>query len=58
MVDKLLFGEIKKIYDIDYAHKDNLKIESITKDSYFMNLGQYFLMFRKGYCVDKVSINL
>jgi hypothetical protein len=35
-----------------------LKIESIAKDSYFMNLGQTILMFRKGYCVDKAFINL
>lgn len=56
--DKMVMGEVKKIYDIEIAYKDTLKVECITKDSYFMNLGQDILLFRKGYCVDKIFINL
>lgn len=56
--DKPIVGEVKKVYDIQEAFKNTLKIESISKDSYFMNLGQTILMFSKGYLVDRVYINI
>jgi hypothetical protein len=56
--DKLELREVKKIYEIEDEFRDSLKIESLTRESYFMNLGQSILMFSKGYCVDKVCINM
>jgi hypothetical protein len=54
--ERLAVGEIKKIYEVESRHREGMKIESISKDSYFMNLGQEILMFSKGYCVDRVKI--
>lgn len=35
-----------------------MRIESISRDCYLLNIGQAILMFKKGYLVDRVYINI
>lgn len=50
--------ELKKVYDIENKYRSTIKIESISSDCYLINIGQAILMFRKGYLVDRASINI
>ena len=34
-----------------------MKVESINRDCFLINLGKEIYMFKKGYCVDKVVVN-
>lgn len=45
------------MYEVSQEFKHKIKIESLTKDCYFMNLGQEILAFKKGFKVDEVKIN-
>jgi hypothetical protein len=50
--------ELKKVYDIENQYYSTLRIESISRDCYLLNIGQAILMFRKGYLVDRAYISI
>jgi hypothetical protein len=50
--------ELKKVYDIEDKYRSTLRVESISRDCYLINIGQAILMFRKGYLVDRAAINI
>lgn len=35
----IVVNELKKVYDIHKGYKSSIKIESIAKDCYFINIG-------------------
>lgn len=50
--------ELTKVYDIENKYRSTLRVESISRDCYLINVGQAILMFKKGYLVDRAAINM
>ena len=48
----------QKIYDIKKSFKKIITLKNFSKETFLMNLGSEILVFKKGYIVDAVSINL
>lgn len=45
-----------KVYEVNEKQLLGLRVESVARDAFLMNLGQEILMFRKGYLVERVRI--
>ena len=50
-------GKIKQVYDIESQYKDQLKVETVNKECYLLNLAQKIMMFKRGYMVDTATVN-
>jgi hypothetical protein len=54
--DRLTVGEASKVHEVHPRNVEGLRVESVARDAFLMNLGQEILMFRKGYLVERVKI--
>jgi hypothetical protein len=50
-------GAFKHTYDISEEFRTTLKVESVDKECFLLNLGREIMMFKRGYLVDQVTIN-
>ena len=50
-------GKAKHIYNIEDEFLTHLKVETVNKECYLLNLGQKIMMFKRGYMVDTAVVN-
>ena len=48
---------MKHVYDIFMEFKSDLRVESINKECYLLNLDKKIMMFKRGYMVDQAIVN-